>query len=57
MKYEISEQTVNDQAIYHWTIRDEDGNEVSHSAYHTDRAKCEAEAAQRIADYIATGSN
>jgi hypothetical protein len=44
----IHEHEQGGQAIYHWQILDERGNEFSHSAYHTDRAACEAEARERL---------
>ena len=45
----ITEQELDGRTIYHWQIVLEDGNEFSHSAYHTDRAECEAEGNQRLA--------
>jgi hypothetical protein len=47
----ISEQELNGTKIYHWSILDSDGDEVSHSSYHLDRAKCEQEAVERLAQY------
>ncbi len=50
-RIEISEQ----DGIFHWTIYRPDGTEFNHSAYHTDRAVCEAEAKERLAQYVNEG--
>ena len=34
--------------IYHWEILDGEGYVFSHSAYHTSREACEAEARERL---------
>lgn len=44
----ITEQELGENVVYHWQILREDGSEFSHSAYHTDRAECEAEAVSRL---------
>ena len=56
-RIEISEQAdpATGQTIYHWTIYRTDGAEFSHSAYHLDRAVCEAEADERLAYYLSEG--
>lgn len=37
--------------VYHWTIVDADGNTFAVSAYHTSKAACEQEAAERLEYY------
>ncbi len=41
--------------IYHWYIYTAEGNEFSHSAYHTDRAACEAEGNERLEYALSQG--
>lgn len=54
-RVEISEQDHDGQKVYHWQIFDAAGNEFSHSAYHTDKTTCEAEAAARLEHAVAEG--
>jgi hypothetical protein len=51
----ISEQDNGGQQVYHWQILDSQGNEFSHSAFHLDRAECEREAAERLAQARSQG--
>ena len=50
-KIEISEQD-GLPPVYHWRIVSEDnGREVAHSAYHTDREKCDIEGSEALREY------